>query len=132
MRHRDSRLKRRSIALLLAYALALQGLVVAWNAAASIAAYGGTGLPIIICSGGGGGGGGSGPAHRPDAPPPCCPCGPMCGPCAGPVLGIAPEAVPAVGYQPFVSAARWVAMPAPETQNAGSDPRKARAPPQTV
>jgi len=129
MRYRDSRLKRRSLALLLAYALALQGLVVAWNAVASIAAHAGTGLPTVICSGGGGT---SGPAHRPDAPPPCCPCGPMCSPSAGPVLGVVPEAVPAVGYQPFFSPTHWAAVLSPATRNVASDPRKARAPPKMM
>ncbi|MPZ58871.1 MAG: hypothetical protein GEU91_20740 [Rhizobiales bacterium] len=123
MRHRGSHLGRRSFALVLAYLLALQGILVAWGAMAA-AAHATSGLAVTCAADGA-----QGPVQRSDDPLPCCHCGPLCGPGTGTALGAAPEAVPTAVKRPQVAAARWPLRPSDALPRISSDPRKARAPP---
>jgi hypothetical protein len=124
MRHRGTDLGRRSLALLLAYLLALQVMLAAWVAVVPAAAVA-AGAQAGICT-----------TQSDETVPPSghlpagCPCGPMCaaGGCSGggtpatasaTVLVFAPERRTALVWSAATSHPRRIA----------SEPERARAPP---
>jgi hypothetical protein len=118
-------LRRRLVALALAYVLALQGLLAAWGTSAAIAA---TLMPAaagIICTSADHGSS----TDRDHGPSPCCLCGPMCHAGCGPSMGAAPvNAVTVLRPRPAASIV-WMAPRVGDPQRILLSPWQARAPP---
>jgi hypothetical protein len=119
-------IRRRLVALMLAYLLALQGGIVAWATVAAVAA---TVSPAtsVICSSGHHGDA----PHQSDGTLPCCACGPMCVSCASPAAAAAPE-LAAFMPQRLPVALQWSVEPTDALSRAHATHWQARAPPLTA
>jgi hypothetical protein len=123
---RNRAIGRRVAALVTAYLLALQGLLVAWGAVPAVA-HAQSELPSILCTAAGE----SAPVDRSGDQPACCLCGPLCGFGAGPVLSAPPQAEVTTLQRPH-AAAKWSIRPFDAARQVSSAPCQARAPPVTA
>jgi hypothetical protein len=122
MRVRGLHIGRRSVALLLAYLLALQVILTAWAVIAPVLAQGI--VQTALCA-----------THQDGAPSPGgspanCPCGPMCtsGSCAGGGEPASAAALPVV-FAIVSSVTLPPARAAAPARRIASEPERARAPP---
>lgn len=124
--HRHRNIRRRIVALGVAYLLALQGLLVAWGAVAAIA-HAQSELPSILCTAAGEPGSGS----RSGDEPACCLCGPLCAHGGGTVVSTPAQTEVTTIQRPCV-AADWSIRPFDVALQNSTGPCQARAPPVTA